>query len=302
MQTISFVMGATASGKTYFIQQHYAGKDIDVLNIYDYQQKAYDEAGFGEKIPFGAAQFRCLKKAQDMHLRAIVEKLRQGRDVVAEQTFYKAKRRITYIDEIRKAANAEIEVYVMCPSDLRWQENIRERKLAGRFEAFKRDFVEIEFPNPAEGFDRIYEVADGNIRLRMDRPKKEITEQARKELAEEGKRIQEEEEERKKRKELIESMNTRSFWHYCEVCGKREFITAQDAFDRGWDYPPRIGHFGLLGPRTCGSCGITDTLYWKINAPGRLPVVLKEELTPEELITWERIKKEPKSLLNEGED
>ena len=51
MQTISFVMGATASGKTYFIQQHYAGKDIDVLNIYDYQQKAYDEAGFGEKIP-----------------------------------------------------------------------------------------------------------------------------------------------------------------------------------------------------------------------------------------------------------
>ena len=86
------------------------------------------------------------------------------------------------------------------------------------------------------------------------------------------------------------------------MCRKREFITAQDAFDRGWDYPPRIGHFGLLGPRTCGSCGITDTLYWKINAPGRLPVVLKEELTPEELITWERIKKEPKSLLNEGED
>lgn len=62
--------------------------------------------------------------------------------------------------------------------------------------------------------------------------------------------IRAQDEARLRRKELIESMATRPFWHYCEVCGKREFLTAKDAFDSGWDYPPRMGHFGLLGPRS----------------------------------------------------
>ena len=95
-------------------------------------------------------------------------------------------------------------------------------------------------------------------------------------------------------------MSVRPFWHYCEVCGRKEFLTAGDAYDSGWDYPPRMGHFGLLGPRTCGDCGIDGTLWFKINAPGRFPVVLEGELTPEELATWRRIKAEPESLLAEA--
>ena len=94
-------------------------------------------------------------------------------------------------------------------------------------------------------------------------------------------------------------MNTRPFWHYCEVCGRKEFTTAGDACDSGWDYPPQIGHFGLLSPRTCGNCSIVDTLFMKINAPGRVPIVVQSELTPAELITWRRIKAEPESLLVE---
>ena len=94
-------------------------------------------------------------------------------------------------------------------------------------------------------------------------------------------------------------MNTRPFWHYCEVCGKKEFITAQDAFDSGWDYPPKMGVFRLLSPRTCGECGIQDTLFWKISRSQGLPIVIEENLTPEELITWKRIKGEPESLLDE---
>ena len=92
-------------------------------------------------------------------------------------------------------------------------------------------------------------------------------------------------------------MKVRPFWHYCEVCGRKEFITAKDAFDSGWDYPPQMGYFGLLSPRTCGNCTIKDTLYMKINSPGRFPVVIESELTPAELITWRRIKSEPESLL-----
>ena len=296
MQTVAFVIGATASGKTHFINTNYSNKDVDILDVYDYQQRAYDEAGFGDSIPIGA-EFRCLLKAQDMLLGDTISRLQAGRDVVVEQTFFKAKRRITYIEKIREAVDVTIEIYVLCPSDSRWRLNIEERKLNGDYEAFKRNAAEIEFPNPAEGIDRIYEVIDGVATLRMDIPRPEIIGKAREELAQEAERIHAEDEEERKRKELIESMNTRPFWHYCEVCGRKEFITAEEAFESGWDYPPQIGWFGMLSPRTCGNCAMKDTLYMKIYAPGRIPIVLEDELAPDELITWRRIRSEPESLL-----
>ena len=88
MSKVSFVIGAMASGKTHFIKQFFADKDVDVLNIFDYQQNAYKESGFGEMMPIGV-QFRCLMKANDMLLNDIIEKLKCGRDVVVEQTFLK---------------------------------------------------------------------------------------------------------------------------------------------------------------------------------------------------------------------
>lgn len=296
MQTVTFVMGATASGKTYFINTNYSGKQVDILNVYDYQQRVYKEAGFGDAIPFGV-QFRCLKKAQDLLLEDIISRLQAGRDVVVEQTFYKAKRRIAYIEKIRNVVDVKITVYVMCPSDSRWKANLENRKLGGVYEGYKHNVGEIEFPNPAEGIDEIYEVTDGSVRLRMEPSKPEIVDAAKEELAREAERIQAEDEEKRRKKELIESMNTRPFWHYCEVCGRKEFITAKEAFDRGWDYPPQIGHFGMLSPRTCGNCTMEDTLYIKVNSSERFPIVLEDELTQEELITWRRIKAEPESLL-----
>ncbi len=190
----------------------------------------------------------------------------------------------------------------MCPSDDRWAYNIKMRELSGSLKNYKEQAErDMEFPNPAEGFDKIYEVIDDEIFLRMDEPNLEITEKARRELAEEEERICKEDEIVNKRKELIESMKTRPFWHYCEVCGKKEFITAQDAFDAGWDYPPHMGHFGFLGPRTCGNCLLKDTLYWRVNTEKKvpIPVVVDGMLTTEERITWRRIKEEPESLLEE---
>lgn len=297
MQKVVFVIGAAASGKTYFIHKNYADQDVDILDVYDYQQRAYEEAGFGHAVPFGA-EFRCLLKAQNMLLEDIISRIKMGRNMVVEQTFYKAKRRIAYIEKIRQAvADITVEMYVMCPEEEKWKANIKKRKLGGSFESFKHDAMQIEFPNPAEGIDRIYEVEGDVITLRMDPPKYEIVENAKEELAEEAARIQAEDEEKLRKEELLESMNTRPFWHYCEVCGKKEFITAQEAFETGWDYPPKMGRFGLLSPRTCGSCPMSNTLYMKIHAPGRFPIVLEGELTPPEQITWRRIKAEPESLL-----
>ena len=300
MPKVTFVIGATATGKTYFITQQFAGKDVDILNVYDYQEKAYDEAGYGDRIPFGA-QRRCLYKANQMHLNDIIESLLNGRDVVAEQTFFKAKRRIAYIDAIRRKTDAKIEVYVMNPSDEQWERNIKERELSQSLSSLKEQLLEFEFPNPSEGFDAIYEVTDGEVRLRMDPQKQDILDQARKELAEEAEQFRKEEERISKHKAMLKSMETEPFWHYCEVCGKKEFLTARDAHDSGWDYPPMMGEFGLLSPRTCGDCPMNETLWWKINVEnkGRLPIVIESELTPEEMITWRRIKAEPESLMKE---
>lgn len=300
MPKLTFVIGATATGKTYFINQNYGQKDVEILNVYDYQQRVYDEEGIGDAIPIGM-QFRCLMRANSLLLYDIVEKLTQGRDIVVEQTFYKAKRRIAYIDEIRKIADVTIEVHVMCPSDALWESNVQKRNLKGIFEGYKDIAKEIEFPNVAEGIDAIYEVVDGQVRLRMDPPRPEILESAREELAKEGEKIFLEDEAKQKRLNLLESMKERKFWHYCEICGKKELLTAKEAFDGGWDYPPNMGCFGLLGLRTCGECPLKDTLYWNINMNGGLPIVIEGDLSPQELVTWRRIKGEPESLLRDEE-
>ena len=196
--------------------------------------------------------------------------------------------------------DAEIEIYVLCPSKERWKENIRLRKLDGDFESYERKAAEIEFPNSAEGFDAIYEVSDYGIKLRKDPPHDEqFLEDAKKQIAEEKEQIKKEDEKSKERSKLLESLKTRPFWHYCEVCGKKELITDEEAFNSGWDYPPRVGFFGILGARTCGNCQMKDTLYWKIQTSGKLPIVMEKNLNDKELITWRRIKGEPESLLEE---
>lgn len=58
------------------------------------------------------------------------------------------------------------------------------------------------------------------------------------------------------------------------------------------------GKFGLLGPRKCGDCRLTDTLFWKINTEQKIPVVIDKTLSNRELQIWNRIKNEPESLLN----
>ena len=299
IRTLTFVIGATSSGKTTFIQKYFSNSwNTAVLNVYDYQQAAYNEAGFSKHMSLGQ-NFKCLYKANEKLLEDIIELLQQGKNVVVEQSMYKAKRRIRYIDAIRSIfKDVNIEVYVMCPSETVWETYVSERGLTHSLQRLKAEADQIEFPNPSEGFKFIYAVVDGAISLRMDEPKPEIVENARKELLEEVEKMHKEEEKIKAKENLLKSMNSRPFWHYCEVCGTKVYCTAQEAFDEGWDYPPQMGSFGLLGPRTCGNCGITNTLYWKVQQQ-TLPIVLENILTEKELKIWQRIKNEPESLLTE---
>lgn len=89
----------------------------------------------------------------------------------------------------------------------------------------------------------------------------------------------------------------RSFLHICEVCGKTEILTPQEAFDQGWDYPPLMGSFGIVSPRTCPDCGMMDTAWAAITLKGIDP----EKLPEQHKQTIMRIIQEPDILLTDKE-
>lgn len=75
----------------------------------------------------------------------------------------------------------------------------------------------------------------------------------------------------------------------CEVCGKEQiYDNLEDAYNDGWDYPPYIGEFGILSPRTCPDCDITRTVWYKFQSSDRINI--------HDLKVIERIKNEPESL------
>lgn len=71
--------------------------------------------------------------------------------------------------------------------------------------------------------------------------------------------------------------------YLCEVCGRRETLTEEAAYNSGWDYPPFIGKWGIVSPRTCGNCAMTDTAWWYLITQG------PSDLPPHHMETVKRI-------------
>lgn len=81
--------------------------------------------------------------------------------------------------------------------------------------------------------------------------------------------------------------------HICESCGVEKVLTPAEAWNDGWDYPPMMGVFGIVSPRTCGKCDITTTLWWRIiNSKKGTPYTL----TDADRVVYERITGEPESI------
>ena len=83
----------------------------------------------------------------------------------------------------------------------------------------------------------------------------------------------------------------------CEVCGRTEILTPKEAFQQGWDYPPHMGSFGVVSPRTCPDCSIMDTAWAEM-------VLRKKslwELSEKQREAVNRILAEPESLIPEEE-
>ena len=86
--------------------------------------------------------------------------------------------------------------------------------------------------------------------------------------------------------------------HICEVCGKIEILTPEEAFSEGWDYPSRMGEFGIVGPRTCGNCPINLTVWWALVSE-KMSV---SELSQQQRETIKRIQGEPESIMQKAEE
>lgn len=80
--------------------------------------------------------------------------------------------------------------------------------------------------------------------------------------------------------------------HTCESCGTAKVMTPQQAFEEGWDYPPRMGEFGVLSQRTCRRCPINTTLWWRLAVEKVDPSCLSAR----DMALIERIKGEPESI------
>lgn len=56
--------------------------------------------------------------------------------------------------------------------------------------------------------------------------------------------------------------------YHCEVCDRKEVLTEAEAYQAGWDYPPFVGLWGVVSPRTCPDCLIDQTAYWHVLTVG----------------------------------
>lgn len=76
--------------------------------------------------------------------------------------------------------------------------------------------------------------------------------------------------------------------YICEVCNKTAELYESEAYSSGWDYPPFMGQKNIISPRTCGDCGIENTLWWALVVE-RKPL---ESLSQKQKETLKRIEEE----------
>lgn len=191
--TVTFVIGASSAGKSFFIGKNFQDRGYAILDVFDYQQRAW-KLPTPERLSAWGSAYQANKWLEE----DIVGLVRQGNNVVVEQTFLRALRRIDCIDAIHKISRyIQCDVYVIMPSEEQLWKNCvkrcgdKEGAAEREFESYKRQVAEtFEFPDPAEGFSRIFVVSDeGIIRQEDSTGNWTIREKARAELQEDAARF-----------------------------------------------------------------------------------------------------------------
>lgn len=72
--------------------------------------------------------------------------------------------------------------------------------------------------------------------------------------------------------------------HWCEACDTEVELTSEEGYKLGWDFPPMMGAWGVVSPRTCPKCTIDKTAWWA--------AINKEPLSERHIRAISRITKE----------
>jgi hypothetical protein len=92
-------------------------------------------------------------------------------------------------------------------------------------------------------------------------------------------------------------LENKRFKHVCEVCGLEEMLTVEEAYNAGWDYPPLMGEFGVVSPRTCPNCPMMATVWAALTLQKKTP----DQISDNQKEAVKRIIAEPFTILTDNE-
>ncbi len=84
----------------------------------------------------------------------------------------------------------------------------------------------------------------------------------------------------------------------CNVRHPRKLTTIQIRDGKDRPYPPILGAYGLVSPRTCPDCGMEKTVWAELTLRQKAP----EDLSEKQYQALMRILHEPDSLLPENKE
>lgn len=217
---LNIVMGVSGSGRTHFIEHNFSSWKH--FSVGDYQRKLREETGDFEFMDFFAHKL-LLIKANEQIQEDVIEALKQGENVALEHTYYKAKRRVAYMEEFKKVTDSPIHIYVVMPSEEQFRNNliVSPKHSEKEFDRLWAEMDAIEMPNIAEGYDKIFIVRDEKVEELITEIDPDLIDRVKKELAEEVALEAAKEKEKKEHQEFLEQLNEQGFWHYCEVWARK---------------------------------------------------------------------------------
>lgn len=147
--SVIIVGGPAGAGKSTFIKEHFSDKTV--IDLKDFQDKyrflSYDNV---------------VKSYEDCK-EALVNAIKEGKDVVMEHTLLRAIRRDVYIKAIKEVTNDDIVIYFFKPSMNLLAKRIEHRSGASGERSARVSLETLEVPTYDEGYTKIYIIKDDDV-------------------------------------------------------------------------------------------------------------------------------------------
>lgn len=137
---IKIVMGPSCTGKSTFIKETFP--NATVIDLFDFQK-----------------DFMSVDEVMQSYIDcrdALVNAIKENKDVVLEHTLLKAKRRPMYINAIKEVTDEPINIYVLIPDKEDYLKFAEKRNCNMSKEIIDMMFETLETPTIEEGFNNIY--------------------------------------------------------------------------------------------------------------------------------------------------